>query len=67
MKWHEGQLAPIKRRLNKHQQEKRVNKINARRTVADYLIHQNVQVVGVIRNLLDRGFWGRVKWVILGR
>lgn len=66
-----GQLVPLKKRMNPVQLEKRVEKITARRTVAERLVRQQEQfMLGVFRSLqgyFGRGFFGRMKWLLVGR
>jgi hypothetical protein len=67
MKTNEEQLIPLKRRLNAHQQEKRVQKITARRTVAEAIIRDQRLFRLVMSNFFTRGFGGRLKWLVTGR
>lgn len=66
-----GQLVPLKDRLSKFQLAKRTEKVEARRTVAELLEkRQKAFMAGVAMSLaayFNRGFFGRMKWVLVGR
>ena len=71
LKTRNGQLIPLENRINPHQMIKRQIKLAARRTVADHLLRQQARFMQTISTLLynhiSRGFFGRFKWLFLGR
>lgn len=67
MKTKNGQLAPLKDRINAYQQAKRGVRIQARRTVAEYLIRQNQQMAMAMNYMFNRTIWGRFKYLLTGR
>lgn len=60
------QLKPLKARLTIEQQQRRDDRIAAR--VASRNLVNNVNILGTVTMAhLRRGFWGRLKWLVLGR
>jgi hypothetical protein len=56
--------------MSDKQLEKRALKIEARRTVAEQISHQHAITRGMANlslSVLQRGFWGRVKWLLRGK
>ena len=62
-----GQLNPLKHRTTPAQQQHRAGRIVARRTVADQLMQAAGYAVQQSLEMKRRGFWGRLKLVLLGR
>ena len=65
-----GQLVPLEDRMNKQELEKRAAKIEARRAFAQQISveHAKTRGIAVIAySVVQRDFWGRFKWLILGR
>lgn len=66
-----GQLVPLKQRLNHTEIRKRVEKMSARRTVAERLLaQQQAFMIGVTQALqghFNRGFFGRMKYLFAGK
>ena len=66
-----GQLVPLKQRMNRTEVVKRVAKMAARRTVADQLLTQQQAfmggIVAALNGHFNRGFFGRLKWLTIGR
>lgn len=71
MKTKGGRLVPMKQRMNKFQLQKRSDKMVARRTIAEQLSRQQslfmAGIAKVLDSYLNRGFWGRLKFVFAGR
>lgn len=66
----EGQLRPLHKRKTPQALVNRDAKILARRTVADHLnmsLAQVVRVVNIHSSMLSRGFFGRLKWLVMGK
>ena len=65
-----GQLCPLEDRMTEHQLEKRAVKIEARRAVAQQLGLEIAKAQGLARitlSVLQRGLFGRLKWLLFGR
>ena len=65
-----GQLVPLEDRMNKQELEKRAAKIEARRTFAQQISVEHAKTRGiavVAYSVVQRSFWGRFKWLILGK
>jgi hypothetical protein len=65
-----GQLLPLDQRLSIHQQQKREARIMGRKTNAQRLSTEHAILTGTLNSvlaLLRRGFFGRLKWLVLGR
>lgn len=63
-------LRPLKDRKTPAAMARRAERIVARETVARTLLSQMGRVVAVVNNqgaVLQRGFLGRLKWLVLGR
>ena len=71
MKTKGGQLAPLKGRLTPHQQARRTEKRAARQEIAARLVkRQETFMGGVVKTLegfFARSFWGRMKWLLVGK
>lgn len=71
LKTRHGQLVSLKKRLSKFQLSKREEKMTARRTIAEQLQkQQNLFMVGVAKSLahyFNRGFFGRMKYLAVGK
>lgn len=69
-KTHRGQLQSLCKRLTPAQLEARAATIIARRTVAQKLAIGTAQAMGRANfalGILGRGFFGRLKWLLIGR
>ena len=67
---HYANQGKLKDRMNTHQTEKRVERIEARKTVAQQLSIEHARTRGIAvasYSVLRRGFFGRLKWLLLGR
>ena len=65
-----GQLNPLEDRMSQHQLAKRAAKIEARHTVAQQLSREHAITRGVAvgcLQVLQRGLWGRLKWLLRGK
>jgi hypothetical protein len=66
-----GQLVPLKQRLNNTELKKRVEKMAARRTVAEQLFRQQenfmMGIVQALNGYFNRGFFGRWKMLLAGK
>ncbi len=62
----EGQLVPLKQRTSPHQQEKRSERNEYRSNLAKQHAITRGAAVTVLQTL-QRGFFGRLKWLLLGR
>ena len=65
-----GQLQPITARLSPEQLQARAVKIFARRSVAEKLAINGAMAIGranMALQVLGRGFFGRLKWLVIGR
>lgn len=63
-------LKPLKDRMTEHQAERRAQRIEARQTVAQQLGREHAITRGIVVTVfqvLQRGFWGRLKWIFLGK
>lgn len=63
-------ILPLDEKLNAAQMERRQTRISGRRTVAESLGRTQAMQAAVLQghhNLLRRGFFGRMKWLIFGR
>ena len=61
-----GQLQPLKERMNMHQQQRREQKIAARRIVAAQLQGQINLVAQYTAIFVHAGFWARLRWLFFG-
>jgi hypothetical protein len=67
---HRGQLQSLCRRLSPAELEARAANIIARRTVAQKLAQGTAIAMGranLAMSVIGRGFFGRLKWLALGR
>jgi hypothetical protein len=65
-----GQLRPLAQRLSPEQLQKRAMEIYSRRTVAEKLAINGAMAMGranMALQILGRGFFGRLKWLVIGR
>lgn len=62
-----GHLRPLEDRMSKRKMERRALKMEARHTVAQELFKQNAITRGITMSVLGRKFWGRLKWLVLGK
>ena len=60
-------MKPLKHRLTPAQQARRQDRMGARRTAAQQLMQAAGYAVHQSTELKRRGFWGRLKLVLLGR
>lgn len=70
MRTHRGQLQSLCKRLSPAQLEARAANIIARRTIAQNLARGTAQAMGRANfalAILGRGFFGRLKWLVIGR
>lgn len=67
---HQYVRGAVEDRMNAHQAERREQRIEARRTVAQQLSREHAITRGIAAtslNVLRRGFFGRLKWLLFGR
>lgn len=67
---HNGQLAPLVKRMTQDELNKRAATILARRTIAEKLARNSALAIGrsnMVLAVLGRGFFGRLKWLLIGR
>ena len=67
---HQYVRGKVEDRMNAHQADRRQARIQARRTVAEQISREHAitrGVVGQIIGVLQRGFFGRLKWLLFGR
>lgn len=66
-----GQQEPLKDRMNLHQLQKRTEKIAARKTAHEQLQSEQrrfmLGVAQAFNSYFKRGFFGRLKWLLVGR
>ena len=67
MKRRGGQLVSLKKRITPQAQKKRTTRIATRRTVAEQIIGSQNRMAAVLNHFFSRGFFGRVKWLAMGR
>jgi hypothetical protein len=60
------QLQPLHKRLTRNQSDRRDRKIEARRIVAAQLTGRINDLGGYTVQFVYRGFWQRLRWLILG-
>jgi len=63
-------IRPLSEKLSDAQMARRMNRIEGRRTVAEHLSRTQALQGTVLQghhNLLRRGFFGRLKWMLFGR
>lgn len=62
----EGQLTPLRSRMSQHRLDKRDERANFRSNLAK--AHAMTRGgTNACLNVLQRGFWGRLKWLVMGR
>lgn len=62
-----GQLRPLNERFSQAALGKRDVKIWARRTVADKILASQSMMARTLGSFFKRGFFGRLKWLFIGR
>lgn len=62
----DGQLRPLRERLTKDALLKRAAKTEVRAIISNQLA-LTTGVANACANVLRRGIWGRVKWLLIGR
>ena len=64
------QQQPLADKLTPHQAERRIEHIDARRTMAEQISREHARTRGMAvasLSVLGRGFFGRLKWLLTGR
>lgn len=67
---HYANQRKLRDRMNDHQAEKRIERIQARSTVAQQLSLEHAKTRGIAvaaYSVLRRSFWGRLRWLLSGR
>lgn len=64
------ELLPLEKRMTKHELDRRQYKREDRATFRQQISKEHAMTRGlavVAMNVLGRGFWGRMKWLFLGK